>query len=102
MYFREIGHNRYAVHRNKDDDKFYGTVEKQEYVSITMVTGRRITKRFWKANGTSGGWRQAQKGQFASREEAGSFLLKEADVPYSDKSTHWHRRQGESAAHKAD
>jgi hypothetical protein len=101
MYFREIGRNRYAVHRDKDDEQFHGTVEKHEYVSISMATGKRVTKRFWKAYGAGGGWCQTSKEQFATREDAGAFLLKEADTPYADKKMHWTKRQGESATLKA-
>lgn len=101
MYFREIGRNHYRVHKNKDDTTFYGTVEKQEYVSIDMKTGKRVTKCFWKAHGASGGWRQASKQQFRTREEAGELLLKEAKTPYSSKSMHWTKHQGESATLKA-
>jgi hypothetical protein len=100
MYFREIGHNRYRVQKDKDDHTFYGTVEKQEYVSINMATGKRTIKRFWCVFGRSGGWRQASKQTFATREEAGKFLLKEAKQPYHDKAMHWTKRQGESAALK--
>lgn len=100
MYFRAIGRNHYRVQKNKDDDTFHGTVEKQEYVSIDMDTGKRVTKYFWKAHGAAGGWRQASKQQFKTREEAGEFLLKEAKTPYSSKSMHWAKHQGASAALK--
>lgn len=101
MYFREIGRNRYRVHKTKDDDTFYGTVEKQEYDSIDMATGKRVVKRFWKAHGAAGGWRQASKKQFKTREEAGEFLLKEAETPYANKEMHWTKHQGESSTLKA-
>ena len=101
MYFKEIGRNRYRVFKNKNDAKFYGTVDKQEYVSIEMSTGKRVTKHFWKAHGAEGGWRQVTKKQFLTREEAGEFLLKEATKSYAEKATHWTKRQGESAAQKA-
>jgi hypothetical protein len=102
MYFREIGRNRYRVFKSKNDTKFYGTVEKQEYVSIDMKTGRRVTTRFWKAHGADGGWRQAaSKQRFNTRDEAGAFLLKEAATPYAQKATHWTKKQGKSAAQKA-
>ncbi len=94
MYFREIGKNRYAVIKNKDDDKFYGTIDKQEYVSVDISTGKRITKRFWKANSaTSGGWRQSSKNLFPTRETAGAAILKEAAQPYNEKATRWNKKQ---------
>jgi hypothetical protein len=99
MYFREIGRNRYRVYKNKNDDKFYGTIEKEEYVSIDMSTGKRVTKRLWKVHGRAGGWRTASKEHFATREAAGKFLLKDAAQPYNEKPTHWNtwtRNQGES------
>jgi hypothetical protein len=102
MYFREIGHNRYAVLKNKDDDKFYGTVAKQEYVSIDMDTGRRITRRFWKTDtATAGGWRQKAKDQFPTREAAGESILSEASRPYSEKRTRWNKQQNNSASKAA-
>jgi hypothetical protein len=101
MHFEELGRNRYRVFKSKNDTKFYGTVEKQEYVSIDIKTGRRLTKRFWKAHGADGGWRQASKKSFDTREAAGAFLLKEAATPYAKKATHWTKKQGESAAQKA-
>jgi|ERR1700677_2059049 len=100
MHFEDLGRNRYRVFKSKSDIKFYGTVEKQEYTSIDMATGRRVTKRFWKAHGADGGWRQASKKHFGTREEAGEFLLKEAATPYAKKATHWTKKQGESAAQK--
>jgi hypothetical protein len=60
-----------------------------------------VTKRFWKAHGVDGGWRQVSKKHFATREEAGAFLLKEAATPYAKKATQWNKKQGESAAQKA-
>jgi hypothetical protein len=101
MHFEDLGRNRYRVFKNKNDIKFYGTVEKEEYVSIDMATGRRMTKRFWKACGYADGWRQISKEHFATREEAGLFLLKEAATPYAKKATRWTKKQGESAALKA-
>lgn len=96
MYFREIGPSRYRVQKTEDDDKFYGTVEKQEYVSIDMATGERTIKRIWKAHGATGGWRQATKKQFTTREAAGEFLLKEAATPYASKEMHWTKHENES------
>lgn len=101
MYFREIGPSRYRVHKDEYDDKFYGTVEKQEYISIDMATGKRMTKRLWKAYGAAGGWRQTSKEHFTTREAAGEFLLKDAKTPYSSKIMHWTKRQGQSATLKA-
>ena len=104
MYFRDIGRNRYLVLKKKGDDKFYGTVEKEEYVSVDMSTGKRVTKRFWKTHGAASGWRKASKEMFSTREAAGAHLLKEAAKPYNEKPTHWNtwtRNQGESAALKA-
>jgi viroplasmin and RNaseH domain-containing protein len=101
MYFEDLGCNRYRVFKSKSDAKFYGTIVKQEYVSIDMATGRRVTKRLWKANGADGGWKQASKKHFDTREEAGTFLLKEATTPYAKKATHWAKKQGESVTQKA-
>lgn len=101
MYFKDIGRNRYAVHKDENDETFYGTVEKHEYDSINMATGKRVTKRFWKAHGKAGGWRKASKQQFTTREEAGEYLLKDAATPYNKKKSHWSKRQGESAVLKA-
>jgi hypothetical protein len=101
MHFREIGRNRYQVLKNKSDDNFCGIVEKHEYVSIDMATGKRVTKRFWKAHGDAGGWRQSSKEMFPTREAAGKHLLKESAQSYATKATHWTKRQGESAIQKA-
>ena len=101
MYFHEIGHNRYRVHKDKNDHKFYGTIEKQEYVSIDASTGKRVTKRFWKVDGATGGWRDTSKKLFPTREAAGAFLIKDGDTPYFEKKTQWVKKQGESAVLKA-
>lgn len=101
MHFRDIGRNRFGVYKSAKDDKFYGTVEREEYVSIDMATGKRTVKRIWKAYGRAGGWREANNEQFATREDAGAFLIKEAATPYGKKKSHWTKRQGESAALKA-
>lgn len=100
MYFRQISSKRYRVYKDKDDHKFHGTVEKQEYTSIDMHTGTRVAKCIWKAEGAASGWRQASKQTFSTREEAGAFLLKEAATPYNQRGSHWTKKQGESAALK--
>lgn len=102
MYFRDIGRNRFGVYKNAKCETFYGTVEKEEYVSINMRTGRRVIKRIWKAHGAhAGGWRAADTERYATREEAGAFLIKEAKTPYGKKKSHWTKRQGVTAALKA-
>lgn len=100
MYFKQIGKNRYRVNPSPTDNTFIGTVEKQEYDSINMVTGRRTKKRFWRAFGVSGGWRATSKRMFRTREEAGEFLIKDAKRSYSDRDMQWTRKQGESAVLK--
>lgn len=98
MHFKQIGKNRYRVEKSPTDNSFIGTVEKQEYDSISMLTGRRTKRRFWRAFGVSGGWRATSKRMFRTREEAGEFLIKDAKRSYSDRDMQWTRKQGESAA----
>lgn len=101
MYFRDIGRNRFGIYKNAKCETFYGTVEKEEYVSIKMATGKRTPKCVWKAYGRAPGWREATNKTFATREEAGAYLVKEAKTPYGRKKSHWTKRQGETAAIKA-
>lgn len=101
MYFHAIGRHRYRVHKDKDDKRFYGVVEKEEYVSVNPITGGRTVKRFWKVYNAGGGWRAAPKQTFSSRDAAGRFLLQDAAVPYADKETHWTKRQDEGRLPKA-
>lgn len=101
MYFHAIGRNRYRVQKSKDDTEFYGTVEKQEYTSIDIETGKRTPKAIWKAYGKAGGWKVTSKMNFKTREEAGEFLIEDAKIPYNKKAMHWTKRQGESETLKA-
>ena len=100
MHFKQIGRNRYRVIPTADDNTHYGTVEKQEYDSINIATGRRTKRRFWRAFGVSGGWRATSKKMFATREEAAAFLIKDAKLAYGDRKMQWTKKQGESAALK--
>ncbi len=100
MYFKQIGKNRYRVQRSADDNTFIGTVDKQEYDSISMLTDKRTKKRFWRAYGFSGGWRSTSKKMFATREEAGEFLIKDASHSYNDRDMQWTKKQGQSASLK--
>jgi hypothetical protein len=100
MIFVKVGRNRYRVQRNENDCAHHGTIEKQEYVSIDMATGKRVKKVFWTAHGVGGGWRQANKTRYKTRDEAGRALLKDKDVPYSERRMAWKEKQGESAALK--
>lgn len=100
MHFRQIGKNRYRVVLSPEDDPFIGTVEKQEYDSINIGSGRRTKKRFWRAFGVSGGWKATSKRMFATREEAAAFLIKDSKLNYADRDMQWTKRQGESAALK--
>jgi len=101
MIFKQIGPNRYRVQRDEKDTKHHGTIEKQEYTSINMETGKRTTRVFWIACGPAGGWREASKEKFDTREEAGHALLKESKSKYADRKMAWSRRQGESDRLKA-
>lgn len=100
MHFKQIGKHRYRVEISPEDNTLIGTVEKQEYDSISIATGRRTKKRFWRAFGHSGGWKSTSKKMFATREEAGEFLIKDSKVAYGDRKTQWVKKQGESAALK--
>ncbi len=100
MHFKQIGKNRYRVEKSEDDDSLIGMIEKQEYDSINIATGKRTKKRFWRAFGVSGGWKATPKRMFATREEAGAFLIKHAKVAYRDRDMQWTKKQGESAALK--
>jgi len=100
MIFTQIGKNRYRVQIDKDDTKHHGTVEKQEYVSIDMATGKRVRKVFWTAHGVGGGWRAANKNRYKTRDEAGAALLKDQLKPYHERKMAWKKRQGETAAAK--
>lgn len=100
MHFKQIGKNRYRVEKSEDDDSLIGTVEKQEYDSINIATGKRTKKRFWRAFGHSGGWKSTSKKMFATREEAAAFLIKDSKVAYADRDMQWTKKQGESAALK--
>jgi hypothetical protein len=100
MIFTAVGPNRYSVHRSANDCAHHGTVEKQEYTSIDMKTGKRVVKRFWIACGRASGWRSASKQKFKTREEAAEFLLKESSTPYADRDMQWTKKQGQTAAAK--
>lgn len=100
MHFKQIGKNRYRVQNSAEDNTHIGTVEKQEYDSINIKSGRRTKRRFWRAFGVSGGWKATSKRMFATREEAGAFLIKDAKVAYRDRDMEWTKKQGESAALK--
>ena len=91
MFFREIGPNRYRVLRDKDDQKFHGTVEKHAFISIEG--NKRVSREFWMARGASGGWRSASKARYATRKEAGEALLRESAGKYGDKRMHWTKRE---------
>jgi len=71
-------------------------LQKQEYVSIDMATGKRVTRCFWTIdNATAGGWKQTPaKKQYPTREAAGKALLKDADEPYKKKQMSWSKRSG--------
>lgn len=100
MYFKAIGKNRYRVTPSEDDNTHIGTVEKQEFDSIDMATGKRSRRRFWRAFGVASGWRATSKRMFATREEAAAFLIKDSKRAYADRSMEWKTKQGESAALK--
>jgi len=89
MHFQEIGRNRYRVFKSKNDTKFHGTVDKYEYISIDMATGKRVAKSFWKINIANSGWCMVAKKHFDTREEAGAFLLKEVAKPYAQRKMRW-------------
>jgi len=100
MHFKQLGRNRYRVTPSADDNAHIGTVEKQEYDSISIVTGRRTKRRFWRAFGVSGGWRSTSKRMFATREEAAEFLIRDSKLAYGDRDMQWTKKQGQSAAAK--
>lgn len=100
MHFKQIGKHRYRVEVSPEDDTLIGTVEKQEYDSISIASGKRTKRRFWRAFGVSGGWKATSKKMFATREDAGKFLIKDAKVAYQDRDMQWTKKQGESAALK--
>lgn len=93
MYLHDIGRNRYRVHKSRDDNQICGIVERHEYVSISMATGERVTKRFWRSYGKSG-WREMHKGHFPTAEAAAASLIKDAAIPYGSKQTRWSKRYG--------
>ncbi len=100
MHFKQIGKNRYRVQPSLEDNTHVGTVEKQEYDSINVATGKRTKKRYWRAFGVSGGWKATSKKMFTTCEEAGAFLIKDAKLAYGDREMRWTKRQGASAALK--
>lgn len=100
MHFKQIGRNRYRVEHSPTDHRFVGTVEKQEYDSINIGSGRHTKRRFWRAFGVSGGWRATSKQMFKTREEAAEFLIEDSKRTYTDRNMQWTNRQGESAAPK--
>lgn len=96
MYFCKIGQNRYRVYKKKDENKFYGVIEKHEYTSIDMATGKRSIRSFWQIYYVPGeGWKKVAKRKFDTREEAADFLIKEINTPYNDRRMHWTKRAGE-------
>lgn len=98
MIFVQVAPNRFQVKRTKNDLKYHGTVEVQEYDSIDMKTGKRKKVVFWTAFGTGGGWRSTNaKVRYATRDEAAKALLEDGDKKYSERRMAWKSNQGESA-----